>query len=55
MYKNFKFSGISEQLNKAKITLQQIVDSKMRNLLSYKTHKKELTNQVIQQSDMAIR
>ncbi|KAJ3196285.1 Leucine-rich repeat-containing protein 9 [Irineochytrium annulatum] len=53
--KSEAFSGISEQLEDARFRVNSLIESKMRTLLSLQNHKKDVANQISQQSDMAIR
>jgi hypothetical protein len=50
-----QFSATSEQIEEARIRLNQLIDAKMRTLSSLQKLKKEVSNQITQQSDMAIR
>ncbi|KAJ3411055.1 Leucine-rich repeat-containing protein 9 [Chytridiales sp. JEL 0842] len=50
-----QFSGASEQLEEARVKLNSIIDGKMRTLTSLQKLKREVSNQITQQSDMAIR
>ncbi|KAI8619983.1 hypothetical protein BC830DRAFT_1059795 [Chytriomyces sp. MP71] len=46
---------LMDQLDEARTRIQQLIESKMKILANFHQHKKDVTTQILQQSDMAIR